>query len=152
MKLLVVEDIPLCAKFYEGALRAAWIHCETLHSKLNYKQRQNLINDFNNKESTLQVLMIMVDVASNGLNLQKASKRVISMVPAKRANPQMQAENRVLRVDQENEVEILRVIVKNSHDQFRETRQTSNVRLEIASKAHLPAIREEIVLVLNEAQ
>lgn len=74
------------------------------------------------------------------------------MVPAKRANPQMQAENRVLRVDQENEVEILRVIVKNSHDQFRETRQTSNVRLEIASKAHLPAIREEIVLVLNEAQ
>ena len=64
----------------------------------------------------------------------------------------MQAENRVLRVDQENDVEIVRVIVKHSHDQFREERQTSNVRLEIASKAHLPAMREELVLVLNEAQ
>ena len=44
------------------------------------------------------------------------------------------------------------VIVKNSHDQFRKARQTSNVRLETASKAHLPAMREELVLVLNEAQ
>ena len=49
-KLLVVEDVPLCAKFYEDALRAAWIHCETLHSKLHHKQCQNLINDFNNKK------------------------------------------------------------------------------------------------------
>ncbi len=95
---------------------------------------------------------LLVDVASNGLNLQKAAKRVISMVPAKRANPQIQAENRVLRVDQENDVEIVRAIVKNSHDQFREARRTSNVRLEIASKAHLPAMREELVLVLDEAQ
>ena len=118
-KLLVVEDVLLCAKFYEDALRAAWIHCETLHSHLQHKQRQDLINDFNNKKSTLQVLIIMVDVASNGLNLQKAARRVISMVPAKRANPQMQAENRGLRVDQESDVEIVRVIVKNSHDQFR---------------------------------
>ena len=64
----------------------------------------------------------------------------------------MQAENRVLRVDQENDVEIVRVIVKNSHDQFWEACQTSNVRLEIASKAHLPQMRDEVVLVLNEAQ
>ena len=96
----MVEDIPLCTKFYEDGHRAAWIHCETLQSKFHHKQRQSLINDFNNKTSTLQVLIIMADVAANELNLQKAATLVISMVLAERANPRMQAENRVLRKDQ----------------------------------------------------
>ena len=77
---------------------------------------------------------------------------MLSLIPAKRSGPQMQAENRVLRVDQAKPVEISRVIVKNSHDIYREARQTSNVRLEIATKAHLPAMRRELVNVLNENQ
>ena len=151
-KLLVVEDVPFCAKFYEDSCRAAWIHCEVLHSKLNQSQRQKLLNDFNDSDSSLNVLIIMIEVASTGLNLQKASHRVLSMIPAKRVGPQMQAENRVLRVDQHKSVEINRVIVKNSHDLYREARQTSNVRLEIATKAHLPAMQLELLDVLNENQ
>ena len=151
-KLLVVEDVPFCAKFYEDCCRAAWIHCEVLHSKLNQAQRQKLLDDFNNSDSSLNVLIIMIEVASTGLNLQKASHRVLSLIPAKRSGPQMQAENRVLRVDQHKPVEINRVIVKNSHDLYREARQTSNVRLEIATKAHLPAMQLELVNVLNDHQ
>ena len=47
----------------------------------------------------------------------------------------MQAKNRVVRVDQENDAEIVRVIVKKFHNQFSKAQQTSNVRLVIASKA-----------------
>ena len=151
-KLLVVEDIPFCAKFYEDSCRAAWIHCEVLHSKLNQAQRQKLLDAFNDSDSSLNVLIIMIEVASTGLNLQKASHRVLSMIPAKRIGPQMQAENRVLRVDQQKSVEINRVIVKNSHDLYREARQTSNVRLEIATKSHLPAMQIKLLNVLNDNQ
>ncbi|KAL8725678.1 MAG: hypothetical protein Q9181_006325 [Wetmoreana brouardii] len=109
-KLLVVEDIPFCAKLYE-------------------------------------------DVSPQGLNLQKASSRSVTTIPAKRVNPQAQAENRILHADQlAAMVEILRMSPINSHDQFREARQTSHVRLEIATKGHLPDIKHELVLVLNESQ
>ena len=76
----------------------------------------------------------------------------MSLIPAKRDGPQQQSETRVLRVDQEGKVEIFRVIIGNSHDQFRQARQTSMVRLEIACKSHTPAMRAELVLVLDEAQ
>ena len=130
----MIDDIPLNAKFYEDSLRAMWIHCEVLHSKLNHRQRQDLIDSCNSPESSLKVLLVMVDVSSQGLNLQRASNKVITMMPAKRSNPQMQAETRILRADQERKFEILRVDLDNSHDQFREARQTSNTWLEIAIK------------------
>ena len=102
--------MPLNAQFHEDALQAVWIYCEVLHSKLTHKQRQDLIDSFNSIESSIKVLIVMVDVSSQGLNLQRASNRVITMMSAKRSNPQMQAETRVLRADQEHKVEILRVI------------------------------------------
>ena len=89
---------------YKDVLRAAWVHCEVLHSNLNNKQHQALLNAFNNIRSSLKVLIIMVDVSSQGLNFQKASSRVMSLIPAKRSNPQTQAENRVFRVDQTENV------------------------------------------------
>ena len=149
-KLLVVEDLPLNAKFYEDSIRALWIHCETAHSKLTQSQRQKLFDAFNDSSSTLQVLIIMVDVASQGLNLQKASNNVITMIPGKRINPQLQAETRSFRCDQKKPVRIMRAVVSNSHDQFREARQTSNVRLELATKANLPAVQDELVDLLND--
>ena len=151
-KLLVVEDVPLNAKFYEDSLRAAWVHVEVLHSKLTHKQRQKLIDDFNDSKSSLQVLVVMNEVSSQGLNLQRASSNTVTMIPGKRIGPQIQTENRILRVDQTKACFIHRLHLDNSHDPWREARQTSNVRLEIATKSHLPAMRCELVLVLNEAQ
>ena len=49
-------------------------------------------------------------------------------------------------------MEINRVIVRNSHDIYQEARKTSNFRLEIGTKAHLPAMRLEHVDVPNENQ
>lgn len=74
------------------------------------------------------------------------------MTPAKKFNPEMQATNRVLRVDQVYEVEIMRIILRNTHDVFREARQTSHMRLEIATQAHRADVRQELVTVLNEYQ
>ena len=45
----------------------------------------------------------------------------------------------------------MRVIVKNSHDHFRESGQTQHARLELATKLHLPAVEEQLVKVLNES-
>lgn len=46
LQLLIVEDVPLSAKFYEDACRVAWTPWEVLHSKLDHRQRMKLINDF----------------------------------------------------------------------------------------------------------
>ena len=151
-KLLVTEDIPFCAKLYKDGLRAAWAHAEVLRSNLSHKQRKKLFEEFNDPDSSIKVLIMMYDVASQGLNLQKASCKVLSMTPAKKFDPEMQATNRVLRVDQSHEVEIMRIILRNTHDVFREARQTSHMRLEIATQAHRADVRQELVTVLNEYQ
>ena len=65
-KSLVVEDILICAKFYEDSERIFWVHYEVLHLELNHKQRQKLLDDCNKKSSTLRALIVMVDVASQG--------------------------------------------------------------------------------------
>ena len=120
----------------EDSLRALWIHCE--HTRDSHTNKDKILDSFNTESSSLQVLIIMVDVSSQGLNLQRAANRVISIIPAKRSNPQTQAETRVLRADQEHSVEIHQTSLQNFYDQFREARQISNMRLEIATKAHLP--------------
>ena len=75
------------------------------------------------------------------------------MIRAKESNPQAQTENRPLRIDQEEVVEIIRItIIENSHDIFREARQTSSIRLEKVAKCHLPDMRKELVTVLNKYQ
>ncbi len=63
-KLLVVEETPLYIKLYEDGLRAAWVYTELLYSKPTYKERQKLIDDFNNLASGLQILFLIVEVAS----------------------------------------------------------------------------------------
>ena len=65
-------------------------------------------------------------------------------------NPQKQLETQPLRVNQKNTVEIIRVSLEKSHDQMREARQMSYIRLEIAIKASKPAMRAEIILALNQ--
>lgn len=65
-KLLVVEDVPICAKFYEDSLRAAWVHAEVLQSKLSHKERQKLIDDFNDPA---------VQLASPNLNSRSGQLR-----------------------------------------------------------------------------
>ena len=49
--------------------------------------------------SSIKVLTMMVDVGSQGLNLQHTTYGVISMIFAKRSNRRVQVENRGLRDD-----------------------------------------------------
>ena len=67
----------------DRSVRALWIGAEVLHSRPNHKHRQKLVDTFNDLASSLKVLIMMVDVASQGLHLQQASYRVISMIPTK---------------------------------------------------------------------
>lgn len=43
-------------------------------------------------------------------------------------------------------------MIHNSHDLVREARQTTDIRLETATKANTPEIRIELVLAFKEAQ
>ena len=61
-KQLAPEDVPVAAKFYEDALRCAWIHCEVMYSALSAKERKELEKQFNDARCSVAILILMYDV------------------------------------------------------------------------------------------
>ena len=97
-KLLITEDVPLIAWYWELCLNYLYIHTETLHSGLSFAQRVDLVNRFNNPESSPKVMNLMYTVGSQGTNLDQGSHRVLVSTAALNAPLEIQAWGRVIRV------------------------------------------------------
>lgn len=97
-KLLLCEDVPLTAQFWEIACNLVYVECATLHSGLSDKERVDLVNRFNDPEDSLTVLIIMHTVSAQGVNLDKCCNRVMIMTNASNAPLEWQAWGRVIRV------------------------------------------------------
>jgi len=97
-KILITEDIPICAYFYELLCKALYIRCETMHSGLSDAQRADLNTEFNDVDSDLVVLIAMYQVNSQGANMDKACRRVIVATSAINAAIEFQAIHRPARV------------------------------------------------------
>ena len=97
-KLLITEDIPLVAWFWEMVCRYLYIETEVLHSGLNNEARWNLVQSFNDVNSPLKVLVLMYNVGAQGVNLDQCCCRVLVATAAINASLEIQAWGRVIRV------------------------------------------------------
>ena len=97
-KLIITEDIPLVAWFWEIVYRYLYIETEVLHSGLNNEARWSLVQSFNNINSPLKVLILMYNVGAQGVNLDQCCCRVLVATAAINASPEIQAWGRVIRV------------------------------------------------------
>ena len=75
-KLIISEDTPLVAWFWELACNYLYVQTEVLHSGLNNEARWNLVQSFNNPKSAVKVLVLMYNIGAQGVNLDTCSCRV----------------------------------------------------------------------------
>lgn len=122
-KVLITENVPMLAYYYELVLQFIGINCRTLHADLGEGERKRLIADFNSDswEST-QVLIQMYTVGFAGTNLHKNCSRVIVGAQAHSLAVQWQAIHRVIRVGQTENVDVIRVKIPNSYHAFLESK------------------------------
>ncbi|KAL8834745.1 MAG: hypothetical protein Q9170_003622 [Blastenia crenularia] len=120
-KLLITEDVPLTAWYWEICLRYLYINTETLHSGLTFAERVALVKRFNDKKDPLKVLVLMYS-----------------------------AWGRIIRVSQLFEVLVIRIRVLNSNDEFRESKQTDKAIMDMSTRAADPEVQKLLIALLNE--
>ncbi|KAJ1326705.1 SNF2-related protein [Microdochium nivale] len=151
-KLLITEDIPVLAWYYEIVLQFAGFNCRVLHSDLTNIQRQELVEDFNSPSSdSCQILIQMYKVGAVGTNLHHNCSRVIVASQSHSLRMQSQAIHRVIRFGQENVVQVARLMVNNSFHAFQEGRQVDKLLPELSVRAQQKT-NEDLVLLLNLMQ
>ncbi|KAK7754852.1 hypothetical protein SLS62_003166 [Diatrype stigma] len=148
-KLLITEASPILAYYYELVLRFLGFNCRTFHADLSQEARKDLVADFNSdKDKTCQILIQMYTVGFAGSNLHKNCSRVLVASQATSLAIQWQAIHRVIRVGQMSDVQVHRIMVKNSYHSFRESRQVEKLLPELASRAQGP-MNDVLVDILN---
>jgi hypothetical protein len=115
-KLLITEEIPILAYYYELVLQFIGINARTFHSELTDTERQEMIEEFNDDDSeSIQVLIQMYSVGFAGTNLQKNCSRVIIASQASSFAVQSQATHRIIRVGQPKDVTVILCQVNNTY-------------------------------------
>ncbi|KAI9376376.1 hypothetical protein BJX61DRAFT_490486 [Aspergillus egyptiacus] len=151
-KLIVGEVVPANAFYLQEVLRACLIDARVFHADLSHQGKSQMVDLFNDPQSSLTVLIMMYDVAAVGLNLHKACNRVlITSLPRSRAQ-ESQLAGRALRITSEFPLTVVRRYTPDSHDQFRGARQAEKAALQLAANAHDPSIKALVVDLLNEFQ
>lgn len=97
-KLLLTEDIPLSAQFWEVSLNLIYVESAVLHASLSDGDRIQLVNRFNDPEDSLTILIIMHAVSAQGVNLDRCCNRVVVVTNAANAPLEWQSWGRVIRV------------------------------------------------------
>ncbi|KFY93428.1 hypothetical protein V498_04442 [Pseudogymnoascus sp. VKM F-4517 (FW-2822)] len=149
-KLLLVEDVPLAADFWEMLISLTYVEIAVIHSGLSDEDRVDISHRFNDKDDPLRILVIMYAVSAAGVNLDGACSRVIVLTPAVNYALEAQGFSRLLRVSQVHNVVVVRLIVQNSHDGSREVRQADKAVPDIATRSWSTATKELLVTYLNE--
>lgn len=97
-KLLLLEDVPLSAQFWEMVLNFVYVETGVLHSKLSDGERIELVKRFNDAEDSLSILILMHSVSAQGMNLDACCCRVLVITNAINAPLEWQGWGRVIRV------------------------------------------------------
>jgi hypothetical protein len=97
-KLIAGEVSPGNAYFLQCLLRAALIDARVMHAGLSNKAKGELVDLFNDPQSSLQVIIMMYDVGAVGLNLHKACNRVLILSVPRNYSQEEQLAGRALRV------------------------------------------------------
>ena len=97
-KLLLTEDVPLLAQFWEMCLNSVYVETAVLHAALSDGDRIQLVNRFNDSRDPLTVMVIMHTVSAQGVNLDRCCNRVVVVTNAPNAPMEWQSWGRVIRV------------------------------------------------------
>jgi hypothetical protein len=97
-KFIVTEEVPLNAMFLEWVLSMLGIETAVFHSGLNQSERNALIDEFNNADSSLTCLIIFYTVGGVGINFWRDCHTVYMATPATNEANERQAGGRVIRV------------------------------------------------------
>ncbi|KAI0156945.1 SNF2 family N-terminal domain-containing protein [Xylariaceae sp. FL1272] len=135
-KLLILEQNLMLAFYYERVLQFLGFECRCMHASLSTEERQELVESFNSDGwGSCQILIQMYSVGFAGTNLHKNCSRVLIASQSYSLQVQSQATHRVIRVGQTADVEVHRVMVKNSYHGFVESRQVEKMLPELGAKA-----------------
>ncbi|KJX94525.1 hypothetical protein TI39_contig4182g00005 [Zymoseptoria brevis] len=120
-KLMVCEDIPFSAWFWELAFATMNIPAATYHGDLSEKQRRKMVADFNDPNSTLRVLICEYGCTVAGMNFQKCCNDVFVCTAGVNLHIEHQVQYRPCRADQvKPQVNIVRACVMGTEDELRE--------------------------------
>jgi hypothetical protein len=97
-KILVTEEVPLLAWWWEMTLNLLGVKATTFHSGLSNSDRDKLQVRFNDPQDDLVVMVLPYEVGALGMNLQAHCSRVIVMSCAKNHGTETQAVFRPIRV------------------------------------------------------
>ncbi|KAF2002153.1 hypothetical protein P154DRAFT_618890 [Amniculicola lignicola CBS 123094] len=109
-KILITEDIPLLAWWWELTLNLILFHTSTYHGALSASDRDKLAQDFNSPTAKLQAMVLPYDVGALGLNLQRDCSKVVVMSCGKNHGIETQATFRTIRVSHKQENSFLTVL------------------------------------------
>jgi len=98
-KLLIIEQVPAIAFYYEVVLRFLGFECCCMHAQLTTEERQGLVDSFNSSANdSCQFLIQPYTVGFVGTNLHKSCSRVLVTSYSYSLPMQWQAIHRVIRV------------------------------------------------------
>lgn len=111
-RVLLFSQFSLVLDIIEAVLNTSRIHFTRIDGSTKIDERQSLIDDFRDDES-ITVFLLTTKAGGTGINLMYANKVIIFDGSF---NPQddKQAENRAHRVGQTREVEVVRLVTKDT--------------------------------------
>ena len=97
-KIIVTENTPLVAWFYEQVLNHLHIDMKVLTAYLKADERKKVVNNFTDSASSLLILIVMYAVSAQRLNLNSCCTQVLMTSSAVNVAAEVQAWGRVLWV------------------------------------------------------
>ncbi|KAL8841352.1 MAG: hypothetical protein Q9170_000983 [Blastenia crenularia] len=113
-KVLLTEDTPLVAWYWELILNYLYIETEALHSGLSNAERIALVDRFKDGKNSLAVLIQMYNVGAQGTNLDESARLVLVATGALNASLEIQAWGRLIRVREDDHLHPFQINLKQS--------------------------------------
>ena len=112
-RILIFSQFVMVMDIFELVLQTVHVEFFRLDGMTKVEERQEMINEFCDAESTIPVFMLSTRAGGAGINLAKANKVIIF---DSGFNPQddIQAENRAHRIGQDKEVEVVRLVTEGT--------------------------------------
>ena len=128
-RILIFSQFVMVMDILELVLQTMHMEFFRLDGRTKVEERQEMINEFCDEESKIPIFMLSTKAGGAGINLAKANKVVIF---DSGFNPQddIQAENRAHRIGQEKEVEVVRLVTKNTIEEQIHTMGQMKVKLD----------------------
>ncbi|KAI7363975.1 hypothetical protein KC354_g6066 [Hortaea werneckii] len=140
-KLLITEEYPLIAWYWELVLNFLHIPTQVLHSGLADDERVWVVEQFREEPRSgdlthLTACILTYTINASGVNLDKDCNKCMVSTAGTSAAVEIQATARIVRVSQLLKVEIIRLSLKNSHDQWREAMQANKAVSDAVTKVY----------------